>query len=77
MAGRLLCESDASTVSSARLAIAFRMLAVMSDLPVQDDAVEFMAELVAHQRRIFGHIGSLLPAASDHEDVYQQTCMAI
>ena len=77
VAGRVLCESDALTVSSARPANAFRMLALMSDLPVQDDAAEFMAEFVAHQRRIFGYIGSLLPAASDHEDVYQQTCMAL
>lgn len=52
-------------------------LAAMPALPDDDDAAEFMAEFVAHQRRIFGYIGSLLPAAVDHEDVYQQTCMAL
>lgn len=46
-------------------------------VPDHDDDAEFVAEFVAHQRRIFGYIGSLLPAAADHEDVYQQTCMAL
>mgnify|MGYP006274829965 CR=1 FL=1 len=49
----------------------------MPDTPELDDAAEFIAVFVAHQRRIFGYIGSLLPASGDHEDVYQQTCMAL
>lgn len=49
----------------------------MPDTLDNDDFAEFMAEFVSHQRRIFGYIGSLLPASADHEDVYQQTCMAL
>lgn len=49
----------------------------MTEMPDSDDAAAFMTEFVAHQRRIFGYIGSLLPTSSDNEDVYQQTCMAL
>ena len=49
----------------------------MPETPDADDDAAFMEAFVAHQRRIFGYIGSLLPASSDLEDVYQQTCMAL
>jgi RNA polymerase sigma-70 factor (ECF subfamily) len=49
----------------------------MMKLPESDEAAAFMAEFVSHQRRIFGYIGSLLPASTDNEDVYQETCMAL
>jgi RNA polymerase sigma-70 factor (ECF subfamily) len=49
----------------------------MTKPPDSDDAAAFMAEFVSHQRRIFGYIGSLLPASADNEDVFQQTCMAL
>jgi RNA polymerase sigma-70 factor (ECF subfamily) len=53
------------------------MFSAMSQPLEDDDFAAFMAVFVAHQRRIFGYIGSLLPTSADHEDVYQQTCMAL
>ncbi|MEX0688326.1 MAG: sigma-70 family RNA polymerase sigma factor [Pirellulales bacterium] len=43
------------------------------------DAVEsaFVTALVAHQRRIYADLAALVPAPSDVEDVYQQTCLAL
>jgi RNA polymerase sigma-70 factor (ECF subfamily) len=46
-------------------------------LPNDNEPTDFMVAFLAHQRRIFGYIGSLLPNARDHEDVYQQTCLAL
>lgn len=46
-------------------------------LPNDNEPPDFMVAFLAHQRRIYGYIGSLLPAARDHEDVYQQTCLAL
>lgn len=37
----------------------------------------FLAEFVAHHRRLYGYIGALLPAHGDADDVYQQTCLRI
>ena len=53
------------------------VFSAMSQPLEDDDFAAFMAVFVAHQRRIFGYIGSLLPTSADHEDVYQQTCMAL
>lgn len=37
----------------------------------------FLAEFVAHHRRLYGYIGALLPAHGDVDDVYQQTCLRL
>lgn len=42
-----------------------------------DASAEFVAALVASQRRLYAFIGTLLPVAADLEDVYQQTCLAL
>lgn len=48
-------------------------------MPAADDDAEsaFVTALVAHQRRLYAYIASLLPAPGDAEDVYQQTCLAL
>ncbi len=38
---------------------------------------EFVTALVAHQRQVYAFIATLLPHATDIEDVYQQTCLAL
>jgi RNA polymerase sigma-70 factor (ECF subfamily) len=46
-------------------------------VPPEADADAFVAALLAHQRRLFVFIGSLLPRHRDAEDVFQQTCLAL
>jgi RNA polymerase sigma-70 factor (ECF subfamily) len=41
------------------------------------DQTEFHRLFVQSQRRIFGHILTLLPRMTDAEDVFQQTCVII
>lgn len=45
--------------------------------PAADAAGEFVALLLANQRRIYSFIGALLPNRIDLDDVYQQTCMML
>jgi RNA polymerase sigma-70 factor (ECF subfamily) len=45
----------------------------VSDEPSED----FVALLVSHQRQVYAFIATLLPHATDIEDVYQQTCLAL
>lgn len=40
-------------------------------------SVDFVAELVRHQRRIYAFIGSLVHHQADIEDLYQQTCLVL
>lgn len=50
----------------------------MAARPTDDDPdAAFVAELIRHQRWLYLFIGSLLPNASDIEDVFQQTCLAL
>ena len=39
--------------------------------------VDFSAELIRHQRRLYLFIGTMLANPSDIEDVYQQACLAM
>lgn len=45
--------------------------------PAGDAAGEFVALLLANQRRIYSFIGALLPNRIDLDDVYQQTCLLL
>lgn len=46
-------------------------------VPAPLDQTEFHRLFVQGQRRIFGHILTLLPRMSDAEEVFQQTCVII
>ena len=43
----------------------------------QHDQTEFHRLFVQNQRRIFGHILTILPRLADAEEVFQQTCVII
>lgn len=49
----------------------------VGDEGVNDSSGEFVASLVSSQRSLYAFIATLLPHATDIEDVYQQTCLAL
>lgn len=72
-----------AALKSSSLAAVLTPCACESQRPSPDQVgaggsgVDFPAELIRHQRRIYLYIGTLLANPSDIEDVYQQACLAM